>query len=148
MRLTDHFDLWNASQNKWKDTFKSSPKASNTKYILIEGFLMYWHPIIHSLLDVRLFVRSSKSIIHKRRSERNERISEESFWKDPPNCFENIVWPNYSISHSKLFENNDVENGLIKKDIGIDLLEADQLVMSEMVDKACESIWEYGINRG
>jgi nicotinamide/nicotinate riboside kinase len=105
---------------------------------------MYWHPSIHSLLDVRLLVRSSRSTINKRRSERNERISDESFWKDPPGCFDNIVWPAYVDSHSKLFHEGDVENGGIEDDIGIDLLEADQIDMTEMVDRACASIWARG----
>lgn len=108
---------------------------------------MYWHPIIHSLLDVRILVRSSKIIIHKRRLERNERISDDSFWKDPPECFENIVWPAYLDSHSKLFQNNDVEHDPVKDDMGITLLEADEMDMSEMVDKSCSSIWEYGVKR-
>lgn len=105
---------------------------------------MYWHPSIHSLLDVRLLVRSSKPTINKRRSERNERISDASFWKDPPGCFDNIVWPAYVDSHSKLFDKGDVENGNVKEGIDITLLEAEQIDMTEMVDRACASIWARG----
>lgn len=130
-------------KNKWKEAFQSSSDTLHTKYILIEGFLMYWHPQIHSLLDIRLLVRSAKSTIHKRRSERNDRISEDSFWKDPPGCFENIVWPAYVDAHSKVFAGGDVEHGRIDKDAEITLLEADEMDMSEMVDRACASIWEH-----
>lgn len=129
---------------KWQDTFKSSVETTNTKYILIEGFLTYWHPSVHSLLDVRLFVRAPQSVIHSRRTERNERISDESFWKDPPGCFENIVWPAYVDSHSKLFQGGDVEDGDIRKETDITLLEADKMDMSNMVDRACASMWEHG----
>lgn len=101
---------------------------------------MYWHPMIHSLLDVRILLRSSRDTIHRRRSERNERISEESFWKDPPGCFENIVWPAYEEAHRKLFEDGDVEHGKIKQDVDITLLEADEADMAQMVERACQSI--------
>jgi nicotinamide/nicotinate riboside kinase len=104
---------------------------------------MYWHPAVYSLLDVRILLRESRAILQQRRSDRNERIAEDSFWKDPPNTFENIVWPAYEDAHRSLFENEDVQNGELKPDMDITLLEAREVDMSAMVDETCEKIWEF-----
>lgn len=105
---------------------------------------MCWHPAVHSLLDVRLLVRSSRETIHARRSARNERISDASFWKDPPGCFENIVWPAYEDAHRRLFEGGDVDKGSPKPDAAVTLLETDKTDMAGMVETACRSILQYG----
>ena len=39
---------------------------------------------------------------------------EGSLWRDPPNYWEQIVYPAYVRSHEHLFEGGDVENGEIK----------------------------------
>lgn len=105
---------------------------------------MFWHPAVHTLLDVRLLVRSSKDTIHARRSARNERISDASFWKDPPGCFENVVWPAYEEAHRKLFEGGDVDKGPLRTYAGMTLLETDKTDMAGMVETACRSILQYG----
>lgn len=111
--------------------------------MLVEGFLPFWHPAASEKLDIRLLVRANKDTIRQRRLERNERISEDSFWKDPPGCFDNIVWPAYQEAHLKLFENGAVERGSIRKEMNITVLESSTADMTEMVDTACRRILEH-----
>lgn len=104
---------------------------------------MYWHPKVHSLLDVRILIREQKTILQQRRTGRNDRIAEDSFWKDPPGIFDNIVWPAYSDAHLKLFEDGDIEKGQIEAETGITLLEASELSIDEMVDRTCAEILKH-----
>lgn len=62
--------------------------------------------------------------------------------QDPPNYWENIVWPAYVSAHAPLFLNGDVEAGQpdSKKIEGVVLLEASELKMDGMVDRACQLI--------
>ena len=67
-------------------------------------------------------------------------IADDSFWKDPPGIFDNIVWPAYVQAHEKHFENGGVENGPLKPDQDICLLEERATDMQAMVERSCEKI--------
>lgn len=69
-------------------------------------------------------------------------ISDDSFWKDPPGIFENVVWPAYMKAHKHLFEDGDVEQGRPLPGQKLTLLEAQQLDMSGLFDGACAAIMQ------
>ena len=63
---------------------------------------------------------------------------EGSLWRDPPNYWEQIVWPAYVEAHEGMLENGDVEHGKPNGKVpGLLLLEGLELSMSDMVDRAC-----------
>jgi len=73
---------------------KHQAQSSGEKvYIVVEGFLLYWHPKVVELLDIRLFINIDRSTCYYRRLEAN------STWASPePNFeayFDSLIWPAY-----------------------------------------------------
>lgn len=98
------------------------PLVRDTKVILVDGFMLFHDPTIIKLFDVRIFVKCSYDTLKRRRNKRNGYVTSESFWVDPPNYFDDIVYPSYARSHSRLFLHGDVEQDLdptVKKKLDI-----------------------------
>jgi nicotinamide/nicotinate riboside kinase len=81
-----------------------------------------------SLLDVKLFLRVSKTKAVARREARDGYVTLEGFWKDPPGYVEEIVWPNYVDAHRWMFEEGKVEGGRLDVEVlrreGISVMDA------------------------
>ena len=78
---------------------------------IVDGFLLYSEPEIRDLLDVKLFLRTTKEKAVTRRFEKLEDVgdgTEEDFWKTRE-YFDKTVWPNYVREHAPLFKDNHVE---------------------------------------
>lgn len=71
---------------------------------------------IHSALDIKVFLRASYAQAKARREARDGYATIEGFWADPPGYVDKIVWPNYVLEHSWMFEDGDVE-GKFKPDV-------------------------------
>lgn len=121
------------------------------RFVLVDGFLMFYDQQVSDLLDVRILIRARKDVLKARRLARNERIADDSFWKDPPGIFENVVWPAYVEAHAKHFIAGDVEHGALSPDqeqeqgegAGMVLLDDDgALSMDEMVERSCGAIYQ------
>ena len=70
---------------------------------------------------------------------------EGSLWRDPPNYWEQIVWPAYVEAHAGMLENGDVEHGQSNGTVaGLLLFDGLELSMSEMVERVC-TVLEGGI---
>jgi nicotinamide/nicotinate riboside kinase len=65
---------------------------------------------------------------------------EGTLWRDPPNYWENIVWPAYVDAHKHIFENGDVERGKSTVIENLVLLEALDISMTEEVELCCQVI--------
>lgn len=63
-------------------------------------------------------------------------------WRDPPEYWENIVYPAYLEAHQELFVGGDTEKGKLsgKKVENLMLLETLQMTMTEAVGRSCELI--------
>lgn len=81
---------------------------------IIDGFLLYAPSMspIHSLFDVKLFLRTDFATAKRRREARAGYVTLEGFWEDPPGYVDKVVWPNYIKDHAFLFERGDVEGEL------------------------------------
>jgi nicotinamide/nicotinate riboside kinase len=88
------------------------PLLEDRKLILIDGFMLFHDPEIIRLFDLRIFVRSSYETLKTRRYNRSGYQTADSLWVDPPNYFDDIVYPAYAESHGHLFTNGDVESDL------------------------------------
>lgn len=78
---------------------------------IVDGFLLYSEPEIRDLLDLKLFLRSTKERAGGKRFERFEDVGgngEEEFWMTRE-YFDRTVWPNYVQEHATLFKDGDVE---------------------------------------
>ena len=63
---------------------------------------------------------------------------EGALWRDPPNYWEQIVWPAYVDAHKDMLDNGDVEHGKPNGKVpGLILLEGLELSMTDMVDRVC-----------
>lgn len=107
--------------------------AQPLRLCLLDGFLLYSPSMspIHTLLDIRLFLRTTYAKAKARREARDGYVTIEGFWADPPGYVDKIVWPNYVEEHAFMFEGGDVEGSYrfdvleregiqVQKDAGID----------------------------
>ncbi|KAI0769632.1 P-loop containing nucleoside triphosphate hydrolase protein [Trametes elegans] len=134
---------------KWKAQFERIDRehrqqGEEVKWVLVDGFLLYWHPEVVEKLDVRVFLRVPYDVLKQRRHERHgyhtavQTDPEGSLWRDPPQYWEQIVWPAYVAAHESILENGDVEHGKPNGKVpGLILLDGLELSMSNMVDRVC-----------
>ncbi|KAJ1304599.1 hypothetical protein OPQ81_005741 [Rhizoctonia solani] len=79
-------------------------------WALLDGFLLYWDKEVVDYLDAKIFIHVSEDALRRRRHERHGyHTAEGSLWRDPPNYWEQIVYPAYLRAHKHLFKNEDVE---------------------------------------
>ena len=78
---------------------------------IVDGFLLFHRPEIRDLLDVKLFLRTTKEKAGARRFEKAENVGEDAgevFWRTRE-YFEKTVWPNYVQEHWAMFRDGNVE---------------------------------------
>ncbi|ODV60596.1 ribosylnicotinamide kinase [Ascoidea rubescens DSM 1968] len=102
--------------NFWLDFVNSKSNVSSKtkislKIVIIDGFLLFHDDAILDLLDLKLFFRLPYDQLKSRRLNRNGYITSDGLWIDPPNYFDDLVWPSYIKYHKHLFENDDMERG-------------------------------------
>lgn len=119
----------------WEDVVKEAGRKARReiKICILDGFLLYPHPpppssspapsppttseIAHlyalsrNLLQLRLFLPSTRSQTLTRRAARSGYVTLEGFWTDPPGYVEDVVWPNYARDHAWMYTDKDVEGG-------------------------------------
>lgn len=102
------------------DLRSKSEKLKNLKIVLVDGFLLFHDEELLSLFDLKLFYYSEYAVLKSRRLKR-QYSTLEGVWVDPPNYFDNIVWPAYEQYHRGLFTNEDVNSELndYAKQLGI-----------------------------
>ncbi|KEP53641.1 P-loop nucleoside triphosphate hydrolase [Rhizoctonia solani 123E] len=100
-----------------------SSKGVDIIWALLDGFLLYWDKEVVGHLDVKIFLHVSGDVLRKRRHERHGyHTAEGALWRDPPNYWEQIVYPAYIQAHKHLFKNEDVEKGDLTSEYASDLL--------------------------
>ncbi|BGO93599.1 ribosylnicotinamide kinase [Rhodotorula toruloides] len=136
---------------KWRSRFEELLQHDEEKptIVIAEGFLMLVDPESVRNFDLRFFIREDYATLKKRRYERHgyhtavQSDPEGSLWRDPPDYWDKCVWPAYLKAHRPLFVNGDVESGAIDSSAieGVELFEAKELSMDEMVDRAAARIY-------
>jgi len=109
---------------------------------LVDGFLLYWNLEVIEQLDVRIYLRVPHDVLRQRRHERHGyHTAEGTLWRDPPQYWEQIVYPAYVDANREVFENGDVETGAASGKVGgLVLLESLEMAMWEAVSRSCEVI--------
>jgi nicotinamide/nicotinate riboside kinase len=109
-------------QNALLSSASSSRSRPHLQIALVDGFLLYFSPLVRRHLDVRFLLRTSRTTLQRRREERQGyNTAEGTLWQDPPGYFDKVVWPAYVLAHRGLFEGGDVERGepvRVKQDDG------------------------------
>ncbi|RGB38373.1 P-loop containing nucleoside triphosphate hydrolase protein [Rhizophagus diaphanus] len=123
--------------------------------LLVDGFLLYVNQDVINELDTKLFVNASYDTLKTRRENRAGYVTIEGFWVDPPNYFDDIVWPNYAKANKhildKLEKGNEKIENLNSDSIKIDdltILESDHpTTISKNVEKVVMMILDHIVNR-
>ena len=65
-------------------------------------------------------------------------------WRDPPNYWEQIVYPAYVEAHCELFEGGDIENGKLtgRKAENLKLIPGLEMELTDVVEKCCQILME------
>ncbi|KAJ8696686.1 ribosylnicotinamide kinase [Pleurotus ostreatus] len=137
--------------DKWRAHFQALQQKleAETKekiiWGLVDGFLLYWNHDVVDQLDVKFFLRVPHDALKKRRHDRHGYhtavqidLLEGALWRDPPQYWENIVYPAYVEAHRHLFVDGDVEHGKLASDADkLVLLETLEMTMGNAVEKCC-----------
>ncbi|KAF9523474.1 P-loop containing nucleoside triphosphate hydrolase protein [Crepidotus variabilis] len=142
-----------AVQRKWAIEFKRLEEENRVNgneeivWGLVEGFLLYWHPELINLLDVRIMLRVPHDVLKKRRYKRHGYHSEDQldpaspWWRDPPGAWEDIIYPAYVDAHKMMFEGGDVEHGKPTNSIDdLVLLETSDITTTDAIERCCRVI--------
>ncbi len=85
-----------------------SPTQTNV-YPHTQEALNHLHDLTQSLLKPKLFIPSTREQTLARRAARSGYVTLEGFWADPPGFVEDVVWPNYILYHSWMYEDGNVD---------------------------------------
>lgn len=91
---------------------KLTALLGDKRLVLVEGFMLFHDEAILLLFDKKLFFHGPHDVLKDRRESRPGYQTIDGFWEDPPNYFDNIVWPEYKRTHEHLFGDLDVEKQL------------------------------------
>ncbi|KIK68934.1 hypothetical protein GYMLUDRAFT_255552 [Collybiopsis luxurians FD-317 M1] len=140
--------------SKWSRRFEQiqdEAERNGEKIIwgLVDGFLLYWHPGVYEQLDVRIFLRVPQSVLKQRRHERHgyhtavQSDPEGSLWRDPPQYWEQIVWPGYLEAHQGIFIDGDVEHGGPSGKVErLVMINGIEMSMDDLVEKCAQELKE------
>ncbi len=109
-------------RSEWKGRFRNALASAQKdpslsihaplQLALVDGFLLYFSPLVRRHLDIKFLLRTKRATIQRRREARaSYATAEGTTWVDPPGYFDKIVWPAYVEAHKNLFEGGDVEKG-------------------------------------
>jgi len=132
---------------RWKGEFQRMKEEREKEgekviWVLLDGFLLYWHRGVVDQIDVRVLLRAPHDVLRHRRYERHGyHTAEGELWRDPPDYWEQIVWPAYIEAHKHIFEDGNWESGASSGNIE-DILIIDELEagMTRAVNEVCEKI--------
>ena len=108
---------------------------------IVDGFLLYHSPEIRHELDVKLFLRLSKSSALRRRMGRSGYGDPETkdFWRTEE-YFEECVWGNYVKEHARLFEAGDMEGRPDER-----ICEEEGILMEPGIDRSIEETFKWAV---
>ncbi|CAK9780150.1 P-loop containing nucleoside triphosphate hydrolase protein [Cutaneotrichosporon oleaginosum] len=130
---------------RWRKRFAQAPAV---RWVLVDGFVLYWDQVVADTLDVKLMLRVPKETLRTRRDQRSyalqhtDDVAAGTVWEDPPGYFDNIVYPAYVKAHAEVFRGADVEEGDVEPDSGVVLIHPPhgEEGMTEALIEACEAL--------
>lgn len=94
-----------------KKSRTQSAGKSSPNICIMDGFLLFSENMaqVREVFDVKILMRGDLATTKARRETRMGYACYDSFWQDPPNYIEDVVWPNHVRDHSFLYRDGDVE---------------------------------------
>ncbi|KAL7415372.1 P-loop containing nucleoside triphosphate hydrolase protein [Mrakia frigida] len=78
--------------------------GEEVEWAILDGFLLFWDPEVLAQLDLRIFLRVPYQTLKTRREARQVYVTQTGeIWTDPPNYFDQIVYPAYVLAHTSIF---------------------------------------------
>ncbi|TPX38636.1 hypothetical protein SeMB42_g06620 [Synchytrium endobioticum] len=100
-------------------------KRPNTSFWFLDGFLLYWDKRVMDLMNIKIALHTRYDELKRRRGTRPGYETIEGYWVEPPNYFDEYVWPNY-LKHNKPILK---ASGDLEKDQDHGVLEIDRLTI-------------------
>ncbi|EPS45029.1 hypothetical protein H072_965 [Dactylellina haptotyla CBS 200.50] len=103
----------------WLDAVVKSTGRQVENVVIVDGFLIFGEGVPAELqreFDIKFMIRTPYEKAKQRREDRAGYTTMEGFWHDPPGYFELLVWPAYVKQHKYLFENGDIEAGVLTEE--------------------------------
>lgn len=103
----------------WIERFQRLRRADRLpkRFIIIDGFLLYWNRECVGNYDLQFFVRESYQVLKERRRIRQTYHTADGLtWRDPPEYWDQIIWPAYLLAHRHMFQDGMVESGELDRD--------------------------------
>lgn len=76
------------------------------RIIIVDGFLLFSDSALREMFDLEFFLYSPKNILRNRRLARTTYITAEGQWVDPPNYFDEVVYPAYEKYNYSVLQGN------------------------------------------
>ena len=96
-----------------------------------------WVPYRRSVLSDPRHIAKSRTDTHRL----VQSDQEGALWRDPPEYFEQIVYPAYERAHTRVFEGGDIERGAPSGFVErLVLIDGDKEKMEGVFEKACEAV--------
>ncbi|EJD51187.1 P-loop containing nucleoside triphosphate hydrolase protein [Auricularia subglabra TFB-10046 SS5] len=133
---------------RWRARFAGVAARRRVRWVLVDGFLLYWDKDADDALDVRFLLRVPKDVLVERRIARQGYYTAEGeMWVDPPYYFDGIVYPAYVKAHQHLFAAGDVERGALlpaAAEAGrLVLFDALEMSADDLLEKACQVLLDH-----
>lgn len=125
---------------------KSVQKFNKYDLVIVDGFMLFHDEELASLFDVKLFFHADYETLKSRRSKRKGYSTVAGFWVDPPNYFDDYVWPAYEKFHKQLFVEGDVNGELNDYSKSMDIRgykNSDDSKLTDMIEWSIEQISHY-----
>jgi len=132
--------FWSTKFRQLEDEFRK--EGERVLWVMVDGFLLYWHPDVYNALDVRIFLRVPAAVLISRRNSRGGYTTAEGeLWEDPPDYWDNIVYPAYVRAHAGMFENDDLDKGKPTGKVPeLVVIDSADMGMTELLDRTCRRI--------
>lgn len=95
----------------------------STKYVILEGFLLFYDKRLVELLDYKFWLEISKQVCHDRRM--NTKPVEEDY-------FANNVWPGYQKYRKRVFDSDELVTDVTEIDGTINIHEIVKTALNKM----------------
>ncbi|KAG0298710.1 ribosylnicotinamide kinase, partial [Dissophora globulifera] len=126
---------------------------AHVKFLILDGFMLYVNEQLRQTIDIKFFLTAPYQILKERRESRKGYATLEGYWVDPPNYFDDIVWPNYLICSAPFVKLTDAmeagqETGEYRKDSvrpdpmtrKVDMVSSSSSSIDDMVEKVSNLI--------
>ncbi|PKC60993.1 P-loop containing nucleoside triphosphate hydrolase protein [Rhizophagus irregularis] len=112
-------DLIKELNDQVQNILSNNNNDNELNFVIVDGFLLYINSDVIKELDIKIFLEADYDTLKKRREFIYGKKIPDRNWVDPPNYFDQMVWPNYYKANNHIINRYvlDGENDDILKDL-------------------------------